>query len=69
MAAPDHRLVRVKEGAWIAGVLSGVARWLGWDPTAVRVAFVLCSILSTAIPGLLVYLVLWAIMPREPGWT
>jgi phage shock protein PspC (stress-responsive transcriptional regulator) len=49
----------------IAGVLAGLARWLGWDPTMVRIVYVVCSMLSAAFPGILVYLVLWLLMPRE----
>jgi phage shock protein PspC (stress-responsive transcriptional regulator) len=48
----------------IGGVCGGLAEWLDWDPTLVRVAFVLVSILSAAFPGILVYIVLWALMPR-----
>jgi phage shock protein PspC (stress-responsive transcriptional regulator) len=48
----------------IGGVCGGLAEWLEWDPTMVRVAFVLVSILSAAFPGILVYIVLWALMPR-----
>ena len=47
----------------IAGVCAGCAEYLGWDTTAFRVAFVLVSILSAAFPGILVYIVLWALMP------
>jgi phage shock protein PspC (stress-responsive transcriptional regulator) len=61
------KLVRVRDGAILAGVLGGVARWLGWDPTLVRIVFVLCSVLSAAFPGIVVYLVLWLVMPREKG--
>lgn len=49
----------------IAGVCGGLAAWLGWDPTLVRVAYVVLSILSVAFPGILVYLVLWILMPNE----
>jgi phage shock protein PspC (stress-responsive transcriptional regulator) len=48
----------------IGGVCGGLAEWLDWDPTLVRVAFVLVSILSAAFPGILVYIVLWILMPR-----
>jgi phage shock protein C len=48
----------------IGGVCGGVADWLGWSPTLVRVLFVLVSVLSAAFPGILVYLVLWVLMPR-----
>ncbi|RUT73462.1 PspC domain-containing protein [Ancylomarina longa] len=47
----------------IAGVCAGIAEYLGWDITAVRVIYVLLSIFSAGFPGLLVYLVLWMVMP------
>jgi phage shock protein PspC (stress-responsive transcriptional regulator) len=50
----------------IAGVCGGIAEWLGWDPTVVRVVYVVGSILSVAFPGMLVYVVLWIVMPKAP---
>lgn len=51
----------------IAGVCGGIAEWLDWDPTIVRILYVVASIVSAAFPGILVYLALWIIMPRaEP---
>ena len=44
----------------------GIAEWLGWDPTVVRVLFILVSILSVAFPGILVYAILWLVVPRAP---
>jgi len=58
-------LRRVREGAMIAGVCGGLARWLGWDPTIVRLLYVVLSIASAAFPGVLIYLLLWLIMPRD----
>jgi phage shock protein PspC (stress-responsive transcriptional regulator) len=58
-------LRRVREGAMIAGVCGGLARWLGWDPTIVRLLYVLLTIASAAFPGVLIYLLLWLIMPRD----
>jgi phage shock protein PspC (stress-responsive transcriptional regulator) len=49
----------------LAGVCGGLADWLGWDRTLVRVLFVVVSILSAAFPGIVVYLVLWLVMPSE----
>jgi phage shock protein PspC (stress-responsive transcriptional regulator) len=48
----------------IAGVCGGLAEWLGWDATLVRVLYVAISILSVAFPGILVYIVLWLLMPE-----
>jgi phage shock protein PspC (stress-responsive transcriptional regulator) len=50
----------------IAGVCGGIAKSAGWDPTAVRVGYVLLSILSVGFPGLLAYVILWVVMPKEP---
>jgi phage shock protein PspC (stress-responsive transcriptional regulator) len=49
----------------LGGVCGGIAEWLGWDPTLVRVLFVIVSILSAAFPGILVYLLLWVLMPKR----
>ncbi len=49
----------------IAGVCGGIANWLGWDPTIVRIGYVILSIFSAAFPGILVYIILWIIMPKE----
>ena len=42
----------------------GLAAWLGWDPTLVRILHVIVSVASAAFPGILVYLVLWIVMPQ-----
>jgi phage shock protein PspC (stress-responsive transcriptional regulator) len=47
----------------IAGVCGGLAEWLGWDPTLVRVLYVVASVVSVAFPGILVYAILWLIVP------
>jgi phage shock protein C len=58
-----RRLVR-KNGI-IAGVCGGIAESFGWDPTLVRVLYVVISTLSAAVPGILIYLILWMLIPRE----
>lgn len=47
----------------IGGVAGGVARWMGMDPTLVRLGFVLAAIFSGF--GIAVYIVLWLILPTE----
>jgi phage shock protein C len=56
-------LARSRRNRMIAGVCGGLAAWLGWDPTLVRILYVVVSVMSAAFPGILVYLVLWVIMP------
>jgi phage shock protein PspC (stress-responsive transcriptional regulator) len=48
----------------IAGVCGGIAEWLGWDPTLVRILYVVVSVLSAAFPGIIVYVALWILMPK-----
>jgi phage shock protein PspC (stress-responsive transcriptional regulator) len=47
----------------VAGVCAGIAEYFGLDITVIRVAYVMLSIFSFAFPGLLVYVILWFIMP------
>jgi phage shock protein PspC (stress-responsive transcriptional regulator) len=49
----------------IAGVCGGLAEWLGWDATLVRVLYIVVSVLSAAFPGILVYVLLWILMPES----
>ena len=55
---------RSRQNKWIAGVCGGIAEWLGWDPILVRVLYVVGSVVSVAFPGIVVYLILWVIMPK-----
>jgi phage shock protein PspC (stress-responsive transcriptional regulator) len=59
-------LHRSTKNKMIAGVCGGIAESLGWDPTLVRILYVLVSIFSAAFPGILVYLILWVLLPQEP---
>ena len=47
----------------IAGVCGGLAEYFGWEPTMVRIIYVLLTIF-TAFSGVLVYVVMWIVMPR-----
>ncbi|MEJ2189622.1 MAG: PspC domain-containing protein [Acidobacteriota bacterium] len=65
MSPGSNQLARSSTDRIIAGVCGGFARWLGWKPTMFRVLYVVVSILSAAFPGILVYLVLWLVMPKD----
>ncbi len=49
----------------VAGVLAGIADYLNMDPTIVRILYVVLSIASVGFPGLIAYLIMWAIIPEE----
>ena len=58
-------LVRSRRNSMIAGVMGGIAERYGWDATVVRIVFVLVSFFSAAFPGILVYLILWFLIPKQ----
>ncbi len=47
----------------LAGVCAGIAEYLGWDITLVRVVYLLLSLFSAGFPGLIIYLLLCIVMP------
>ena len=61
---PQRKLVRPRAGRMLAGVCQGCAITYGWDPTLVRVVFVLLACFSGV--GLILYVVLWVVAPEEP---
>lgn len=60
----DGGVKRSRRNALLGGVCGGIAEHFGWSPTATRVAYVLLSILSVAFPGIIVYIVLWLVLPQ-----
>ena len=68
-AAPGaHRqpLERPREGRKIAGVCLALARGMDWDPTLVRVLWVVASIFGALVLGAVAYVVAWIVIPEEP---
>lgn len=59
-------LRRSREKRMIAGVIGGLSDRYDLNVTMLRIVYVLVSILSAAFPGILVYLLLWIIVPLEP---
>ncbi len=60
----QRRLTRSRDRV-LGGVCAGVAEYFGWDPAIVRIAYVILSFLSAAFPGLLVYIIMWVVMPEK----
>ena len=63
MANGNRPLRRSREHRLIAGVVGGFAEYFDRDPTLLRVSYVTISVLSAAFPGILIYLLLWLIIP------
>ena len=60
-------LRRSRTNRQIAGVIGGLAEYLRLDPTLLRVIYVVGSIVSAAFPGIVVYLLLWLLIPESGG--
>lgn len=53
--------------AILAGVCGGLAEWMNWDPTLVRVGYALATLLVAGFPGVIAYLILAIVMPPAPN--
>ena len=60
----ENRRLTKSSNRMIAGVCGGVADFLGWDLTLVRVVWALCILLGGF--GLVLYIILWLVMPKMP---
>ena len=60
-------LRRSRSRRMIAGVVAGLADYLGMDVALARVLFVAVSVLSVAFPGILVYIIMWILVPEDPN--
>ena len=61
-----RKLYRARRGAWVAGVARGMANWTGLPVALVRLIWFL-AFLPGGVPGLLLYLICWIFIPREPS--
>ena len=59
-----RRLTRSRTNGTIAGVCAGLADYYGVDVVLVRLLFVILSIASAVIGGVIVYVAAWVIMPE-----
>lgn len=64
MNEPAKVLRRSRTNKMIGGVIGGLAEYFGLDPSLLRIVYVIGSILSAAFPGLLVYVIMWVVIPR-----
>lgn len=64
MGDGQRKLYRSTTQKMIAGVCAGWAEYLNVDVTLVRLVFVVLALLGG--PGILLYIILWIITPRQP---
>ena len=64
MSNETKKLYRSKENRWLLGVCGGLGNYFNLDPTIIRVLFILFAFAVGG--GILLYIILWIVMPLEP---
>lgn len=59
------KLYRSKKDKMIAGVCGGLAEYTNVDPTVMRVLFVIATVFTGIVPGIIVYIALALIIPTK----
>lgn len=59
---PAKRLLRARNNRRLAGVCGGIGEYFGWDPTLVRVGWIVLTLLGGS--GILLYVIFWLVMPE-----
>lgn len=66
MTDDTRRLYKSRSDRRVCGVLGGLAEYFGLDPSLVRIAYVLVTIFTLGLPGILLYFLMVIIVPRAP---
>jgi phage shock protein C len=66
---PNKRLYRSGTDKQVSGVCGGIAAYMSWDPTLVRIGWVLLTLFTGFFPGVVGYIVLSVVIPTEPEAT
>jgi len=59
------RLIRSRKDRMLAGICGGIADYIVVDPTVVRLIFALATFFTVVFPGVLIYLIMWIVVPKE----
>lgn len=58
-----RRLYRNPDDVWVMGVASGIAAYFGIDPLLTRLGFIILTLITGFLPGIVIYFVLALIIP------
>ncbi len=61
----ERKLCRSRNDRLLGGVCGGFAAYYGWQSWVVRFLYALVTLLSAAFPGIVIYLLLWFLMPEQ----
>lgn len=66
MPRERRRLYRSDSDRMIAGVLGGLAEYPRVEPSLTRIGYVVATVLTGFVPGILIYILMTLIVPPEP---
>lgn len=61
----QKKLHRSTKDSILAGILGGFAEYLKTDSSIIRVVYVLLTLITGFIPGIILYLAMWVIVPEK----
>ena len=64
MSDDVKRLYRSQTDRWLLGVCGGIGEYFNIDPLIIRILFIIFALVFGG--GILLYLILWLIIPIEP---
>lgn len=62
----EKRLYRSNKNKVFAGILGGLGEYLDIDPVLLRVIWVLVLVFTGFVPGILVYVIAYFVIPPRP---
>lgn len=66
-AMSDKKLLRLSRHRMLGGVCAGFAEYYDIEPLFVRLLYIVTTAASAVVPGIVIYLVLWALMRPAEG--
>lgn len=62
----DKKLYRSKDNRILAGIIGGIGEYLKVDPVILRLLFVVFTIFTGIVPGIILYVIAMVIVPEHP---
>lgn len=69
MSNDVKRLYRSKKERMVAGICGGLGEYFHIDPTIMRLIFIVLWFLTGFIPMLVIYIIMWLLIPQAPDET
>lgn len=62
----EKKLTRSRENRVLAGIMGGLGEFLGVDPVLLRLGYLIITVFSGFVPGIVGYLLALLIVPNAP---